>query len=76
MAAKVQSWARCAFRFDHDPETLEPRGRECGRPTVELLRWCDGRVSPACKRHGAKALTQEARALLVRVERFSSPGVR
>lgn len=59
----------CAFKSRHDPDTLEPLGQECGKPATQELHWADGRVSPACGRHGLKALDEDARALVVRVTR-------
>lgn len=58
----------CAFRESHDPETLEPLGRACGKPAMQELYWHDGRVSPSCSEHGMRALDDEARALVVRVD--------
>ncbi len=57
----------CTFRYDHDPATLTPRGRACKLPGVEEILWKDGRTSVACKAHGTDALTDDARALVVRV---------
>lgn len=57
----------CTFRFDHDPATLTPRGRRCKRVAVEEICWKDGRTSVACAEHGVDALTDEARALVLRV---------
>lgn len=58
---------RCGFRFDHDPVTLLPRGRRCGRVAVEIIQWKDGRWSPACAAHGIQALTEDARYHVARV---------
>lgn len=61
-------WKICAFKSAHDPETLEPRGRECGRPAVKVILWRDGRRSPACTEHGVTALDSEAAKLVERTE--------
>lgn len=57
-------WLHCHFCDHHDPVTDEPRGNRCNAPTVEILHWKDGRVSPACKDHGVQALDRHARKLL------------
>ncbi len=60
-------WSSCAFKRGHDPLTLEPIGRECGEPAVEIIHWRDGRMSPACRIHGLLALTPDARRLVAKV---------
>jgi hypothetical protein len=65
----MANWRRCSFKEHHNPVTLEPLGKECGRDAVELLVWHDGRVSPACKAHGVAALTEDARKLVNHVRR-------
>lgn len=57
----------CSFRYDHDPATLAPRGRRCRRAAVEEIHWKDGRTSVACPAHGLNELTEDARALVLRV---------
>jgi len=60
----------CTFRFDHDPATLTPRGRACDRPASEEIYWLDGRVSNACDLHGVDALTDDAKALVLRIQKL------
>lgn len=57
----------CAFRENYDPKTLMPVGPSCGQPATQELYWADGRVSPACPKHGLSALTQEATLALVQI---------
>lgn len=59
--------AFCTFCRDHDPATLEPLGKQCGRSAVEEIHWQDGRISNACRAHGLGALDADARALVVKV---------
>lgn len=54
----------CSFRESYDPDTLEPIGPDCGRKAIQLIRWRDGRLSPACGKHGWEALTEEAQSLI------------
>lgn len=54
----------CAFREDHDPDTLEPRGAVCGKPATQTIHWRDGRYSPSCAEHGLKALDDDAKKLV------------
>ena len=60
----------CTFRYDHDPATLAPRGRACKRSAVEEIHWKDGRTSVACREHGVEALTENAKAEVLRVVRL------
>lgn len=48
----------CTYCAACDMQTLDPIGPECGAPAVEILRWKDGRTSPACIEHGVEALDQ------------------
>jgi hypothetical protein len=57
----------CTFRYDHDPATLAPRGRACKMTAIEEIFWKDGRTSVACKDHGVDALTDDAKAEVLRV---------
>ena len=59
----------CTFMPFHDADTLEPLGPCCGERATQELYWQDGRISPACSRHGLQALDKEARVLVVRVTR-------
>lgn len=61
------------FRYEHDPVTLEPLGKECGRSAVAIIVWHDGRKSPMCKQHGTNALTPEARKLVAYIEPLPAP---
>ena len=51
---------RCVYRADWDPETLEPRGPECGAEATQTIHWKDGRYSPGCEEHGLEALVPSA----------------
>lgn len=62
----------CAFAEAHNPATLEPRGRRCGKPATREIHWKDGRVSPACPVHGLQALDEDARSLVLRITRPGS----
>ena len=58
----VMSDDTCTFCFEHDPETLAPKGDACKAPGVDEIHWKDGRISVACREHGLDALDEEARA--------------
>lgn len=54
----------CAFHYEYDPETLDPRGAECGDRATHEIHWKDGRVSPACDAHGFDALDPYGKSLV------------
>lgn len=57
----------CAFCREHDPDTLQPVGPQCGKRAVQEIFWMDGRVSPSCSKHGYEALEPDAQKLVVHV---------
>jgi hypothetical protein len=59
---------RCAFHAMYDPVTWEPTGPKCGRVATHAIWWRDGRRSPACPKHGLKALDPDAREMVVAFE--------
>lgn len=63
----------CTFRYGHDPATLSPKGRACKAAAVEAIFWKDGRTSVACQQHGFAALTHDAKALVLRIEKLHGP---
>lgn len=65
--------ATCAHCERWDPVTFAPIGPECGRAVVSVIRWADGRYSPACDQHGLNSLTPETRSLVAAVDPLPAP---
>lgn len=59
----------CVYHETYDPVTYEPTGPACGADAVLEIRWRDGRVSPACEKHGIQSLEVSALTSVKRVVR-------
>lgn len=66
--------AKCSYCDAWNPVTLDPIGPECGQPVVEVIFWKDRRYSPSCAEHGFKALTRDAKALVLCVATTTTAG--
>jgi len=72
MQSEANMDERCCFRpFEVDGF---PAGPNCQAFATHRIDWKDGRVSFACKQHGRKSLTQEAKRLVKSIRVIAKRG--